>query len=105
MIRFIVTAFFATVSLVASAQLTAGSETNKIYQSQVITNNAWVKHIVSEFIGKNGETELKDKAGAFVSEANLAAMKVAVEDSKRVYDAWIRGVEQGCEELRSEIGP
>ena len=104
MIRFIATVFFATVSLVSSAQLTAGIATNKIYQSQVITNNAWVKHIVSEFIGKNGETELKDKAGAFVSEANLAAMKVAVEDSKRVYDAWIRGFEQGCEELRSKIG-
>ena len=104
MIRFIATAFFAILSFVSSAQLTAGIETNKIYQSQVITNNAWVKHIVSEFIGKNGETELKDKAGAFVSAANLAALNVAVNDSKHVYEAWMRGFEKGCEELRSKIG-
>ena len=104
MIRFATLTLAALVSAVSFAQLTAGIETNVVYESQIITNNAWMKHLVTELIENGKAPELKDRAKAFVSAANLAAMKVAVEDSKRVYDAWIRGFEQGCEELRSKIG-
>lgn len=102
------TAFIVALALVwtnfAQAQTVSSIETNRVYYSQSITNNAWVKHIITEFWNGNVAPELKDKAGVFVSAANLAALGVAVEDSKRVYESWMRGFERGCEELSSKIG-
>lgn len=86
------------------AQLLSGVKTNKTYISSVVTNKPWVKHIVSELLDGEMGPVLKDKAGAFVSAANLAALGVAVEDSHRVYDAWMEGFQRGCEELHSKIG-
>lgn len=99
--------FFAALLcavLPAVAQSTVAVGTNKVYMSGVVTNRTWTKHVITEFIEGGAAPVLKDKAGKFVSAANLTALGLAVEDSGKVYDAWIEGFRRGCEELSSKIG-
>lgn len=94
----------ALASLTAGAQLTASVTTNTTYVSSVVTNRAWAKHIVTEFLSGNNPPELKDLARKFVSTMDLEALGIAVEESSKVYDAWMRGFADGCRQLEDVIG-
>ena len=64
------------------AQLGADrAATNRVYQTGEIVNEAWMKHIVTEYIGEDGPPELRDRMGKFMSAANLAALGVAAENA------------------------
>lgn len=94
----------ALASFAAGAQLTSSVATNKTYMSTVVTNRAWAKHIVTEFLSGNNPPELKDLAGKFVSTMDLKALGIAVEESSKVYDAWMQGFADGCRQLEDAIG-
>lgn len=91
-------AAIVAVPSIASAQLGAAAGTNIVYEMTVVTNNAWGRSVVTELATPYG-VELLDRREAFVSAANLAALGVAVSDSHRVSDAWMRGFSQGTNML------
>ena len=92
-------ALAAVAALPAFAQLGANVETNAIYQTEVIENDAWTRAIVTEVLGPDAAPELKDRMGAFVSAQNLAALGVSAANAHRVAAAWKRGFEQGTNML------
>jgi hypothetical protein len=86
-------------------QLTAErATTNRIYQSDEITNEAWAKHLITEFIGEDGPPELKDRLGKFVSTANLAALHVSADGAREVAEAWMQGFSLGTQALAQAMG-
>lgn len=82
------------------AQLGADrAATNRVYQTGEIVNEAWMKHIVTEYIGEDGPPELRDRMGKFMSAANLAALGVAAENASEVAEAWMQGFALGTQQL------
>lgn len=73
--------------------------TNRVYQSEEITNEAWVNHLVTEFVGEDGPPELRDRMGRFVSMANLATLQVSVDGAREVAEAWMQGFSLGTQML------
>ena len=59
-------ALAAVAALPAFAQLGASVETNAIYQTEVIENDAWTRAIVTEVLGPDAAPELKDRMGVRV---------------------------------------
>ena len=92
-------ALFSSVALPPFASAQDRAATNTVYQTEIVTNNAWARHVVSELVGEDADPVLMDKMGAFVSAANLAALGVATEDAHRVAEAWLRGFSDGTNEL------
>jgi len=78
--------------------------TNRVYQSGEITNEAWARHLVTEFLGEDSPPELKDRMGKFVSTANIAALHVSADGAREIAEAWMRGFSIGTQELARAMG-
>lgn len=90
----------AALPLALFAQLGADrAATNLVYQTDEVVNEAWMKHIITEYVGEDGPPELRDRMGKFMSAANLAALGVAARDASEVAEAWMRGFVLGTQQL------
>ena len=91
-------AMVASAVLPAVAQLGAGAETNTVYQTGIVTNNAWSRDVVTER-WSGGEPELMDRQGAFVSTADMSALEVSSANAHKVAAAWSDGFNTGTNML------
>lgn len=95
-------AALAVLPLAALAQTVASAfDTNLVYTSGVVTNRAWVRHVVTA-TGRDFAT-LRDKMGTFASAADVAALHETTEHLGEIEAAWSNGFARGHADLQSRL--
>ena len=99
--RYAIAIIASPLAVFAQLSASATGSTNLVYSSNVATNNAWEKHVVTA-TGPDYSI-LRDKAGKFASVAEIAAAYEVTEHIDDVEQGWADGFERGCAELREKM--